>query len=146
PFHAPPLNVCIQVRLADEPGKGGVAPDELMGLASCVRQLPKLRLRGLMCIPPPSDTFEAQRAWFARLASYRRELCEHGFEIGAVSIGMSDDMEAATAAGATWVRIGTAIFGARYAKHVPGRRVACRLHPLCLKRWHSSAAVTWPAV
>ncbi len=113
PFHAPPLNVCIQVRLADEPGKGGVAPDELMGLASCVRQLPKLRLRGLMCIPPPSDTFEAQRAWFERLASYRRELCEHGFEIDTLSMGMSDDLEAAIAAGATWVRIGTAIFGAR---------------------------------
>ena len=113
PYHAPPLNVCIQVRLADESGKGGVAPDELIELASSVRQLSRLELRGLMCIPPPSGTFEAQRAWFERLANCRRELTEHGFELDTLSMGMSDDLEAAIAAGATWVRIGTAIFGAR---------------------------------
>lgn len=113
PHHAPLLNVCIQVRLADEPGKGGIAPSELFALASRVRELPKLRLRGLMCIPPPSDTFDGQRGWFEQLARCRNDLSERGFELDTLSMGMSDDMEAAIAAGATWVRIGTALFGAR---------------------------------
>jgi pyridoxal phosphate enzyme (YggS family) len=99
PHHAPLLNVCIQVRLEDEPGKGGVAPHELIALASRVRELPRLKLRGLMCIPPPEKTFADQRKWFDQLDT--------------LSMGMSDDVEAAIAAGATWVRIGTALFGPR---------------------------------
>ncbi len=113
PHHAPLLNVCIQVRLADEPGKGGVAPSELPALASRVRELPRLKLRGLMCIPPPSDTFDEQRGWFEQLARCQNDLAKRGFELDTLSMGMSDDMEAAIAAGATWVRIGTALFGAR---------------------------------
>ncbi len=113
PHHAPLLNVCIQVRLEDEPGKGGVAPDELMALASSVRNLPRLKLRGLMCIPPPEHTFAAQRKWFDQLAHHRDALNAQGFDLDTLSMGMSDDMEAAIAAGATLVRIGTALFGPR---------------------------------
>lgn len=113
PHHAPLLNVCIQVRLEDEPGKGGIAPSELMALASRVRDLPRLKLRGLMCIPPPADSFADQRRWFEQLARCRDELDERGFKLDTLSMGMSDDMEAAIAAGATWVRIGTALFGPR---------------------------------
>jgi pyridoxal phosphate enzyme (YggS family) len=113
PHHAPLLNVCIQVRLEDEPGKGGVAPHELIALASRVRELPRLKLRGLMCIPPPEKTFADQRKWFDQLARHRDALNTHGFDLDTLSMGMSDDVEAAIAAGATWVRIGTALFGPR---------------------------------
>ena len=113
PHHAPPLNICIQVRLADEPGKGGVTPEEAMPLARSIRDLPRLRLRGLMCMPPPRQTFEQQHALFAQLAERQRSLIAQGFDLDALSMGMSADLEAAIAAGATWVRIGTAIFGER---------------------------------
>ena len=111
--HAPPLNVCIQVRLADEPGKGGITRTELAALARRVAELPRLRLRGLMCIPPPREGFEAQRQLFAELADCARELREQGMPLDTLSMGMSADLEAAIAAGATCVRIGTAIFGER---------------------------------
>jgi PLP dependent protein len=111
--HAPPLNVCIQVRLADEAGKGGISKTELAALARRVLELPRLRLRGLMCIPPPREGFEAQRQLFAELADCARELREQGLELDTLSMGMSGDLEAAVAAGATCVRIGTAIFGER---------------------------------
>lgn len=113
PHYAPPLNICIQVRLEDEPGKGGVAPSEAAALARSIANLPRLRLRGLMCIPPPRDTFEEQRALFESLARCQRELIGQGLELDTLSMGMSGDLEAAVAAGATWVRIGTAIFGER---------------------------------
>lgn len=116
PHYAAPLNVCIQVRLADEPGKGGVTPAELVALAHAIHQLPRLRLRGLMCIPPPMETFEQQRAAFAQLTEQLRQLnVGTGGQppLDALSMGMSDDLEAAVAAGATWLRIGTALFGAR---------------------------------
>ena len=113
PHYAPPLNVCLQVSLEDEPGKGGVPPEQLLALAQSVAQLPKLKLRGLMCIPPPRDTFEEQRALFEQLAAHQRRLVDAGFQLDTLSMGMSADLEAAVAAGATWVRIGTAIFGER---------------------------------
>ena len=113
PAYAPPLNICIQVRLEDEPGKGGVMPDETLALAQRVRQLPRLQLRGLMCIPPPRQSFDEQHAWFSRLAALQRSLNEHGCGLDALSMGMSADLEAAIAAGATWVRVGAAIFGER---------------------------------
>ena len=113
PHYAPPLNVCLQVSLEDEPGKGGVPPEQLLTLAQSVAKLPKLKLRGLMCIPPPRDTFEEQRALFEQLAAHQRRLVDAGFELDTLSMGMSADLEAAVAAGATWVRIGTAIFGER---------------------------------
>jgi PLP dependent protein len=111
--HAPPLNVCIQVSLADEPGKGGISKTELAALARRVRELPRLQLRGLMCIPPPREGFEAQRQLFGELAECARELRKQGMETDTLSMGMSGDLEAAVAAGATCVRIGTAIFGER---------------------------------
>lgn len=113
PHYAAPLNICIQVRLADEPGKAGIAPTEVAALAHAVSALPRLKLRGLMCIPPPRETFEEQRALFQSLAECRRELISHGLGLDTLSMGMSGDLEAAVAAGATWVRIGTAIFGER---------------------------------
>jgi pyridoxal phosphate enzyme (YggS family) len=111
--HAPPLNVCIQVTLEDEPGKGGISKMNLAALAQRVLELPRLRLRGLMCIPPPREGFEAQRQLFAELADCARELREQGMPLDTLSMGMSGDLEAAVAAGATCVRIGTAIFGER---------------------------------
>jgi PLP dependent protein len=111
--HAPPLNLCIQVRLADEPGKGGISKTELAPLARRVLELPHLQLRGLMCIPPPREGFEAQRQLFAELAACAQELREQGMPLDTLSMGMSGDLEAAIAAGATCVRIGTAIFGER---------------------------------
>jgi pyridoxal phosphate enzyme (YggS family) len=111
--HAPPLNVCIQVSLEDEPGKGGISKTDLAALARRVLELPRLQLRGLMCIPPPREGFEAQRQLFAELADCARELREQGIALDTLSMGMSGDLEAAVAAGATCVRIGTAIFGER---------------------------------
>lgn len=111
--HAPALNVCIQVRLEDEPGKGGISKTELAPLARSVLELPRLRLRGLMCIPPLREGFEAQRQLFAGLADCARELRGQGVPLDTLSMGMSGDLEAAVAAGATCVRIGTAIFGER---------------------------------
>ena len=116
PHYAAPLNVCIQVSLAAEAGKGGIEPAELPALVKCVRQLPRLRLRGLMCLPPPAPDFEQQRAMFARLRQHLLEINERSHDsspLDALSMGMSDDLEAAVAAGATWLRIGTALFGAR---------------------------------
>lgn len=113
PHYAPPLNVCLQVSLADEPGKGGVPPEQLLELAQNVARLPRLKLRGLMCIPPPRDTFAEQRAFFEALAAHQRRLIDAGLALDTLSMGMSADLEAAVAAGATWVRIGTAIFGER---------------------------------
>jgi PLP dependent protein len=111
--HAPPLNVCIQVSLEDEPGKGGISKSDLAALARRVLELPRLRLRGLMCIPPPREGFDAQRQLFAELADCARELRVRGMPLDTLSMGMSGDLEAAVAAGATCVRIGTAIFGER---------------------------------
>ena len=113
PHYAPPLNICVQVSLAPESGKGGVPPEDVLSLARSVAALPKLRLRGLMCIPPPRDTFEEQRALFDQLAACQRQLIDAGLAVDTLSMGMSADLEAAVAAGATWVRIGTAIFGER---------------------------------
>jgi pyridoxal phosphate enzyme (YggS family) len=113
PFHAPPLNVCLQVALMSEPGKGGVSPALLPQLAALVAQLPRLELRGLMCIPPPQPDVPAMRAMFARLRVLKDELNARGLKLDTLSMGMSADFEPAIAEGATMVRIGTALFGAR---------------------------------
>jgi pyridoxal phosphate enzyme (YggS family) len=116
PHYAPPLNICVQVSLVPEPGKGGVPPQEALALAQSVAALPKLKLRGLMCIPPPRDTFDEQRALFEQLVACQRQLLDAGLDVDTLSMGMSADLEAAVAAGATWVRIGTALFGERQRK------------------------------
>jgi pyridoxal phosphate enzyme (YggS family) len=113
PFHAPPLNVCIQVALVPEPTKGGVAPDELGTLAAAIAGLPRLRLRGLMCVPPPQANAAAERAVFASLRMALEDLNAGGLKLDTLSMGMSGDFESAIAEGATLVRIGTALFGAR---------------------------------
>lgn len=113
PHYAPPLQVCIQIRLEDEPGKGGVLPSEALELARQILELPRLKLRGLMCIPPPAETFDEQKSWFDKLAECKRRLGQSGIELDTLSMGMTHDLEAAIAAGATKVRVGTAVFGER---------------------------------
>jgi len=113
PHFAGPLDVLLQVRLADEPGKGGVAPAELPGLADAVARLPRLRLRGLMCIPAPGADEAAQRIPFRRLRELLGDLNRRGHSLDTLSMGMSDDLEAAVLEGATIVRVGTAVFGPR---------------------------------
>jgi PLP dependent protein len=113
PFHAPPLNVCIQVALVPEPNKGGLPPAEVADLARRIADLPRLKLRGLMCVPPPQPNPEAQRPSFARLRELKDELNALGLGLDTLSMGMSADYEVAIAEGATQVRVGTALFGAR---------------------------------
>jgi PLP dependent protein len=113
PHHAQPLEVLLQVRLGDEPGKGGAQPADLPRLAEFVAGLPRLRLRGLMCIPPPVDDEARQRAPFARLRNLLEDLNRRGHALDTLSMGMSADLEAAVLEGATLVRIGTAVFGPR---------------------------------
>ena len=113
PFHAPPLNLCIQVALVPEPTKGGALPEDLDQLARAISVMPRLRLRGLMCLPPPTSDVGAQRAIFARLRQTLEGLNSQGLGLDTLSMGMSDDFEAAIAEGATHVRIGTALFGPR---------------------------------
>ncbi len=113
PFHAPPLNVCIQVELVPEPNKGGVSPSEVEQLAAAVAPLPRVCLRGLMCVPPPQANAAAERAVFARLRILLEELNARGHKLDTLSMGMSADFESAIAEGATVVRIGTALFGHR---------------------------------
>jgi pyridoxal phosphate enzyme (YggS family) len=117
PPGAPPLNVCLQVNVSGEESKSGVEPAEAASLAHQIAALPGLRLRGLMAIPEPAATLEAQRAPHARLSALMDALCADGLELDTLSIGMSADLEAAVLEGATMVRIGTAIFGARDYSH-----------------------------
>jgi pyridoxal phosphate enzyme (YggS family) len=107
------LKVCIQVALVDEPGKGGVEPAALAELAHAVAKLPRLELRGLMCLPPALPDESSQRAMFAQLRRHLEELNSQGLELDTLSMGMSADFQAAIAEGATHVRIGTALFGNR---------------------------------
>ncbi len=116
PFHAPPLQVCIQVNLGAEAGKGGVAPAAIGALGVAVAELPRLRLRGLMCLPPVEADAARQRGWFAQLRALRDDLNAHGMQLDTLSMGMSGDFESAILEGATMVRIGTALFGPRPAR------------------------------
>jgi pyridoxal phosphate enzyme (YggS family) len=113
PFHAAPLNLCIQVALVPEPTKGGIDPGSLSALAAKTAELPRVRLRGLMCVPPPQPTVAAERAVFAQLRGLKERLNAEGHHLDTLSMGMSGDFESAIAEGATHVRIGTAIFGSR---------------------------------
>ncbi|ENO85070.1 MAG TPA: YggS family pyridoxal phosphate-dependent enzyme [Thauera aminoaromatica] len=111
--HLPPLDVCIQVNVSGEDSKSGVAPDEAGALAHAVAALPRLRLRGLMCIPEPSADEAVLRARFAVLRGLYDELRAAGLALDTLSMGMSHDLEPAIAEGASIVRVGTAIFGER---------------------------------
>lgn len=110
PEGLPPLNICLQVNISSEATKSGCLPEELPGLASAIQALPGLRLRGLMAIPEPQDDPARQREPFAQLRELQASL---NLPLDTLSMGMSHDLEAAIAEGATWVRIGTALFGAR---------------------------------
>ena len=107
------LSVCLQVNVSGEASKSGVTPDEALALARAVAALPHLRLRGLMAIPEPAGTLDEQRAPHRRLREIMDTLRADGLELDTLSMGMSADIEAAILEGATMVRIGTAIFGAR---------------------------------
>ena len=113
PADKAPLNVCMQVNISHEASKSGLSANETLALAQQIVALPNLRLRGLMAIPAPEVNFAQQRAVFAQLRQLLQQLNQQGFNLDTLSMGMSDDMQAAIAEGATIVRIGTAIFGTR---------------------------------
>ncbi len=113
PHYAPPLNVCLQVRIGGEASKGGVEAAQLPALARAVASLPRLTLRGLMCIPPEESAVPRQRAWFRELRELCAALNSQGLGLDTLSMGMSGDFEAAIEEGATLVRVGTALFGPR---------------------------------
>jgi len=113
PAHLPPLQVCLQVNVDGGANKSGVAPDEAWALAQAVAALPRLQLRGVMAIPAPTKDLAKQRAQFKMVCDAYVALKQQGFALDTLSIGMSDDFEAAIMEGATMVRIGSAIFGAR---------------------------------
>jgi pyridoxal phosphate enzyme (YggS family) len=110
PPELPPLNICIQVNVSGEASKSGCSPEALPALAQAISALPNLKLRGLMAIPEPTDDRDEQNASFAAVSTLQAQL---GLPLDTLSMGMSHDLEAAIAQGATWVRIGTALFGAR---------------------------------
>lgn len=115
PAHLPPLNICLQVNVSGEASKSGCAPAELAELAHAVSQLPNLKLRGLMAIPEPSEDLALLHQRFAGVRELAAQL---NLGLDTLSMGMSQDLPVAIAEGATWVRIGTALFGARdYPTH-----------------------------
>jgi pyridoxal phosphate enzyme (YggS family) len=113
PADMPPLQICLQVNVSGEATKSGLEPDDLLELARGVNTLPNIRLRGLMAIPEPTEDVEQQRSAFAKLRLMQNDLRAVGIPTDTLSMGMSADMDAAIAEGATIVRIGTAIFGGR---------------------------------
>ncbi|MCD4486062.1 YggS family pyridoxal phosphate-dependent enzyme [Chromobacterium vaccinii] len=117
PDSLPPLNVCVQVNVSGEDSKSGCAPEEAAALARAAAALPRLRLRGLMCIPEPTQDAARLAAQFARLRGLLLQLNADGLALDTLSMGMSADLEAAVAEGATLVRVGSAIFGQRDYQH-----------------------------
>jgi hypothetical protein len=117
PEDLPRLSVCLQINVSGEDSKSGVAPGDALALAHQIAVLPRLRLRGLMAIPEPAGTLDEQRAPHRRLREIMDTLRSDGLELDTLSMGMSADIEAAVLEGATVVRIGTAIFGARDYSH-----------------------------
>jgi pyridoxal phosphate enzyme (YggS family) len=114
PSTLPALNVCLQINIDDEDSKSGITPTELLPLAEIIQELPNLKLRGLMAIPAATQKFEQQSAAFHRMAALLDNLKQHNMDVDTLSMGMSNDYEAAIACGSTMVRIGTAIFGPRH--------------------------------
>ena len=110
PADLPPLNICIQVNVSGEASKSGCTPADLPALANAIGELPRIKLRGLMAIPEPTEDRAAQDAAFAAVQRLQASL---NLPLDTLSMGMSHDLESAIAMGATWVRIGTALFGAR---------------------------------
>lgn len=115
PSHLPALQVCLQLNVDGGINKSGVRPEELLALAQAVAALPRLQLRGLMCIPEPAPDFATACAVFSRAKTLFDELVRTGLQLDTLSMGMSADLEAAVHAGSTMVRVGSAIFGSRTA-------------------------------
>ncbi len=113
PENRDPLNICLQINSSGEESKSGITFDELPNLAKEIAEIPNIRLRGLMTLPAPTHDFEAQRIPFRKLREAMENLNQQGLELDTLSMGMSGDLEAAIAEGATIVRVGTDIFGAR---------------------------------
>ncbi len=113
PDNLAPLNICLQVNVSGEASKAGLEPGSVQALADVVAGLPRLRLRGLMCIPAPARDLDAQRRPFRQLRELQETLLANGLAVDTLSMGMSGDLEAAVAEGSTLVRVGTDIFGAR---------------------------------
>ncbi|MHC8329496.1 YggS family pyridoxal phosphate-dependent enzyme [Pseudomonas sp. LB1P83] len=118
PADLPPLNICIQVNVSGEASKSGCTPADLPALAKAISELPRIKLRGLMAIPEPTEDRAAQDAAFAAVQSLQASL---NLPLDTLSMGMSHDLESAIAMGATWVRIGTALFGARGSQQMHGQ-------------------------
>ncbi|MDR2875838.1 MAG: YggS family pyridoxal phosphate-dependent enzyme [Methylobacillus sp.] len=116
PENLPPLNICIEVNVSGEASKGGVAPHEIKALADAIAPLPRLKLRGLMAIPAPTKEVALQHQQFRMLREQLAALNAAGHALDTLSMGMSEDFTIAIAEGATIVRIGTAIFGARVTR------------------------------
>jgi pyridoxal phosphate enzyme (YggS family) len=119
PFHAPPLNVCVQVHIGGESSKGGADPAVVPQLLRDIARLPRLKLRGLMCLPPPERDPGRQRYWLQQLRLLFESVNADGAGLDTLSMGMSGDLEAAIAEGATIVRVGTDLFGPRVAPPSP---------------------------
>jgi pyridoxal phosphate enzyme (YggS family) len=119
PYHAPALNVCVQVHIGGEGSKGGADPATVPQLLREIRQLPRLALRGLMCLPPPEQDPVRQRHWLQQLRQLFESVNAAGAGLDTLSMGMSADLEAAVQEGATLVRIGTDLFGPRVAPPSP---------------------------
>ncbi|WP_275097400.1 YggS family pyridoxal phosphate-dependent enzyme [Sedimenticola hydrogenitrophicus] len=113
PARLAPLKICLQIKIDDEESKSGISPGEVRGLIEAMPEYPRLALQGLMTLPAPAAQLDAQRLPFRRLRQLRDELATAGLPLTTLSMGMTDDLEAAIAEGATLVRIGTAIFGPR---------------------------------
>ncbi len=113
PANREPLNICLQINLEDETGKGGIMAADAPQLAAQIAALPRLKLRGLMCIPAEHPDFESQRRVFARLRLLQDAINREGRELDTLSMGMSNDLEAAIAEGSNMIRVGTALFGPR---------------------------------
>jgi PLP dependent protein len=113
PEQLPPLNICIQVNISEEAQKAGIAPSETAALADACAKLPRIRLRGLMCLPAPAPDAESQRLAFRQLRRLQEALIRQGHTLDTLSMGMSADLEAAILEGSTLVRIGSALFGPR---------------------------------
>ncbi|MHC8302910.1 YggS family pyridoxal phosphate-dependent enzyme [Pseudomonas sp. ZS1P83] len=118
PADLPPLNICIQVNVSGEASKSGCTPADLPALANAISELPRIKLRGLMAIPEPTEDRAAQDAAFAAVQRLQASL---NLPLDTLSMGMSHDLESAIAMGATWVRIGTALFGARGSQQMHGQ-------------------------
>jgi len=113
PDHLPPLQICLQINVSNEISKSGVALEDAMALAKAISKLPKLKLRGLMAIPAPTDNVELQHQQFSVVEHLFESMRTQGYAVDTLSIGMSEDYKVAIQHGATIVRIGSAIFGAR---------------------------------